>query len=259
MDRTQNTIYSVEKRRRLSLKLRRIHFLMAGILSSIAILGFGFLSPGPSLRNIATQANDAASLLSGDVTRPSSFPNVKIKNFGQMDEHFYRGAQPKPEDYKTLAALGIKTMIDLRDDPTSYEKREAEAAGMKYVNIAMSDKDKPKEEQVTTFLNIAKDPASWPFYVHCAGGRHRTGLIGAVYRYNLYGWDFDKVYVEMKNYDYYSRWGHGAIKDYVAEYYDGIKAKLATTQNVVEQMVNTQTNDAPSEPVTPPPPPKPKE
>ena len=28
------------------------------------------------------------------------FPNVKIKNFGQMDERFYRGARPKDEDYK---------------------------------------------------------------------------------------------------------------------------------------------------------------
>jgi len=30
---------------------------------------------------------------------------VKIKNFGQMDERFYRGARPKQEDFKDLAAL----------------------------------------------------------------------------------------------------------------------------------------------------------
>ena len=33
---------------------------------------------------------------------------VKIKNFGQMDDRFYRGAQPDKKDYKDLAALGIK-------------------------------------------------------------------------------------------------------------------------------------------------------
>ena len=43
---------------------------------------------------------------------------VKIKNFGQMDDRFYRGARPKTEeDYKALAAMGIKTVIDLTEDP----------------------------------------------------------------------------------------------------------------------------------------------
>ena len=48
--------------------------------------------------------------------KESSFPNIKISNFGQMDENFYRGARPKPEDFKNLAALGIKTIIDLTDN-----------------------------------------------------------------------------------------------------------------------------------------------
>src|ERR1700759_2208493 len=65
------------------------------------------------------------------------FPTIHIKNFGQMCEHFYRGAQPSAEDLKDLAGIGIKTIIDLRDDPTSYEKTVAESLGMKYVNIPM--------------------------------------------------------------------------------------------------------------------------
>ena len=46
----------------------------------------------------------------------SKFPNIKIKNFGQMDDRFYRGARPDEEDYKALAELGIKTIIDLTDN-----------------------------------------------------------------------------------------------------------------------------------------------
>ena len=78
------------------------------------------------------------------------FSNIKIKNFGQMDERFYRGAQPKQEDYKALAAIGVKTIIDLRNDPQDYAKEAAEAAGMKYVNIPMSDKKRPQDEQIDT-------------------------------------------------------------------------------------------------------------
>src|SRR5437870_451402 len=72
-----------------------------------------------------------------------TLPNTGIKNFGKMNDRFFRGAQPGEGDYKNLAALGIKTIIDLRDDPTSYEKRDTEAAGMRYVNIPMSDSSRP--------------------------------------------------------------------------------------------------------------------
>lgn len=153
----------------------------------------------------------------------NSFANVHISNFGQMDERFYRGAQPKERDFQALADLGIKTIIDLRDDPVSYEKGATEALGMRYINIPMSASRYPEAAQIAEFLKLVNDPATGKFYVHCAGGRHRTGVMGAVYRYNYYGWDYDKVYKEMKDYDFYTRWGHGAIKDYVADYWQKIQ------------------------------------
>jgi len=52
---------------------------------------------------------------------------IRIKNFGQMDERFYRGAQPKEQDYKDLAALGIKTVIDLQAEPKPYEQSVVES------------------------------------------------------------------------------------------------------------------------------------
>jgi protein tyrosine/serine phosphatase len=165
--------------------------------------------------------------LAGAKTANTSFPTIKIKNFGQMDGRFYRGAQPKKDDYQSLAALGIKTVIDLRDDPADYEKAATEAAGMKYVNIAMSDKDYPKEETIKTFLALVDDPNTGAFYVHCAGGRHRTGVMGAVYRFTKYGWNFDQVYQEMKDYDFYTRWGHGEMKRYVEDYWQREQAQHA--------------------------------
>jgi protein tyrosine/serine phosphatase len=149
------------------------------------------------------------------------FPNIRVKNFGQMDDRFYRGGQPEERDFKDLAALGVKTIVDLRDDPASYEKRDSEAAGMRYVNIPMSDSSRPRDEQIEQFLKLANDPATGPFFVHCAGGRHRTGVMGAVYRMTKYGWDFDQAYKEMEKYDFYTRWGHGALKDYVKDYAAG--------------------------------------
>ena len=148
----------------------------------------------------------------------ASINNVKIKNFGQMDDRFFRGAQPKEDQYKQLADLGIKTVIDLRNDPTDYEKPAVEALGMRYVNIPMSDKDYPETSKIDEFLKLVNDPATGKFYVHCAGGRHRTGVIGAVYRFNIYNRNYDQVYAEMKKFDFYTRWGHGDMKKFVQDY-----------------------------------------
>jgi protein tyrosine/serine phosphatase len=152
------------------------------------------------------------------------FSEIKIKNFGQMDERFFRGAQPKERDYNALAALGVKTIIDLRAETEDYSRRAAEAAGLRYVNIPMIEKKYPTEEAVASFLKTVDNPETGKFYVHCAGGRHRTGALGAVYRFTKYGWDYEKVYREMKHFDFYTRWGHGDFKKFVENYWSGIQS-----------------------------------
>ena len=153
---------------------------------------------------------------------------VTIKNFGQMDDRFFRGGQPKETDYQQLVALGIKTVIDLQDAPKPYEKRNVEALGMKYVNIPMSDTSYPEQAKVDEFLKLVNDPTTGKFYVHCAGGRHRTGVMGAVYRFNLYNWNYDQVYAEMKKFDFYTRWGHGDMKKFVQDYAVNFPSKQST-------------------------------
>ena len=166
----------------------------------------------------------AALVLASSVTAFSQDSNkadtskVSIKNFGQMDDRFFRGGQPKEDEYPELAALGIHTVIDLQDKPTSYEKQNVEALGMKYINIPMSDSSYPESAKIEQFLKLVNDPSTGKFYVHCAGGRHRTGVMGAVYRFNHYNWNYDQVYAEMKKYDFYTRWGHGDMKRFVQDY-----------------------------------------
>ena len=76
-------------------------------------------------------------------------------------------------------------------------------------------------------LKLVDDPSTGKFYVHCAGGRHRTGAMGAVYRFTRNGWNFDQVYSEMKNFDFYTAWGHGDFKDFVEDYWQQIQTHNA--------------------------------
>jgi protein tyrosine/serine phosphatase len=167
---------------------------------------------------VASTMLSLAAVASAQETTTTESPRVKIKNFGQMDDRFFRGAQPKVKDYKDLAQLGIRTIIDLRDDPEEYANRTAESLGMIYINIPMIAKKYPTPEATELFLKTVNDPATGKFFVHCAGGRHRTGVMGAVYRFKFYNWNFEQVYKEMKQYDFYTRWGHGAFKDFVEDY-----------------------------------------
>jgi protein tyrosine/serine phosphatase len=191
---------------------RMPRFKVATMIAPFLILAFAIYSFAPN--NSSTP------------TSPSkSFADVTIKNFGEMDAHFYRGAQPNEEEYKELAQLGVKTIIDLRDDPLPYANKAAEAAHMHYFNIPMSDKDYPKDESIEKFLNLTKQESNWPFFVHCAGRRHRTGVMGAMYRFNHDEWNYDRAYEEMKNYDFYTRFGHGALKKYVEDYWQHFQAR----------------------------------
>jgi tyrosine-protein phosphatase SIW14 len=151
-------------------------------------------------------------------TSPGPIGDLKIENFGRMDEKYYRGAQPSAEDFKALAALGVKTVIDLRNDPVSYEKSSAEAAGLKYVNIPMSAWRAPRDADMERFLQVVDDPESGTVYVHCKQGKHRTGVASAIYRMSKYGWDWDKTYQEMKNYHFYTGLFHSSLKNYAHEF-----------------------------------------
>ena len=170
----------------------------------------------------------ALSSLSFAKSKNSSFPDIKISNFGQLDDNFYRGARPKPEQLANLAAIGIKTVIDLTDNTREREEPAVIAAGMRYVNIPIEDKTNPSEEQISTFLKIANDPNTGKFYVHCAGGRHRTGVMAAVYRFNHSHWNYDQTYAEMKQFDFYTSNGHGKQLEFVQDYWQQFQARQAS-------------------------------
>jgi protein tyrosine/serine phosphatase len=149
----------------------------------------------------------------------------QIKNFGCLNEKFYRGAQPKEQDYVDLAAMGVKTVIDLQMSGVEREQALVETHGMKFYRIGMSDKNQPGPEQVDLFLKIVNDPVNQPVFVHCAGGRHRTGAMSAIYRMTHDGWTADQAYQEMKQYDFEYGIGHTPLRKCVYDYYSRIDHK----------------------------------
>jgi len=124
-----------------------------------------------------------------------------ITNFVRVNNRLYRGAQPNGDGIKSLARLGVKTIINLRmtNDVWSAEEAEAQAAGITYTNVPMSGIGRPTDEQVTKVLSII-ETGLHPVFVHCQHGADRTGTVIACYRIRHDKWTSKQALLEAKEY-----------------------------------------------------------
>lgn len=157
--------------------------------------------------------------------------SIRISNFGRVNANYYRGAQPRHDDYANLAALGVKMVIDLTKDGDSSEPAQVQAAGMRFYRIPMTTRETPSSEKVSQFLRLVTDPANQPVYVHCQGGRHRTGVMTAAYRMTEERWSADQAFAEMKQYKFGADYLHPEFKEFIYTYHADVAAVAAPTKS----------------------------
>ena len=191
-------------------------------VSTVALLSLSLASLG------SAQAVPGADKAAAGQTAP-----IRIDNFGRVSATYYRGAQPEGRDYADLAALGVKTVINLTSfDAMADEPGLVEAAGMKYVAMPMTTRVTPTPEQLAAFLEIVNDPKQQPVFVHCVGGKHRTGVMTAVYRMTEGGWSSQQAFKEMKQYKYGADFLHPEFKKFVYGYRVSTPAVIPVTAPV---------------------------
>ena len=124
-----------------------------------------------------------------------------IGNFDQVNDHVYRGAQPTEEGFKYLSKIGVKTILDLRenDERTIEERRMVTGAGMEYVNVPMTGLTPPTEGETSKVLALLENETSGPVFVHCKEGKDRTGAVIAAYRIDHDGWDSARALKDAMN------------------------------------------------------------
>ncbi len=154
---------------------------------------------------------------------PGASPSLKqaatsIANFSVVSANLVRGAQPPIAALPFLKAAGVKTIINLRNEPilVAQEAGAAKRAGLNYVNIPMAVFETPTKQQLQKFLStVDKDG---PVFVHCQKGEDRTGTMVAVYRIGRENWDASRAYQEMTAMGFKTYLGSlsGAVFDYSA-------------------------------------------
>jgi tyrosine-protein phosphatase SIW14 len=124
-----------------------------------------------------------------------------VPNFQTVNDHVYRGAQPSTEGFQNLAKIGIKTVVDLREEADD-RKREMKAVsdlGMRYVHIPMKGMRTPSEKQISDALKVLNDDSQGPVFVHCRLGKDRTGVVIAAYRIQHDGWENQRALKEARS------------------------------------------------------------
>lgn len=130
-------------------------------------------------------------------------PKVHVINFEQVSPSLMRGGAPSAQALKELKEAGVKTIVNLRGSGGASKKEEkaAKAIGLDYYNIPMGYAD-PNLSKVSSVLDIMRDPAKQPVYVHCMQGADRTGMMVGIHRILSDGWKYDKVYTEMRGHHF---------------------------------------------------------
>lgn len=141
-----------------------------------------------------------------------SFRHAKLSlpgvgNFGRVNGHLYRGAQPTAEGFAELKKLGVDTVVRLSmggEEGAAMERGLVEPLGMRFVNLPWSSVHDPNKDQIAEFLTLVRQNPDKTFFVHCKAGVDRTGTFVALYRIVLDHWTPAHAIDEMKAFRY--RW-----------------------------------------------------
>jgi tyrosine-protein phosphatase SIW14 len=138
-------------------------------------------------------------------------------NFGQVGAGLFRGAEPDQRCLGHLAALGVRTVVNLRDekDASEDEKEVVLALGMRYANMPMSGFDRPSATDVKRVLAFIGASGNQPVFLHCKRGRDRTGVVVAAYRVTNDGWAAEKALVEAE--DFGLAWWQFRMRRFIRE------------------------------------------
>jgi protein tyrosine phosphatase (PTP) superfamily phosphohydrolase (DUF442 family) len=112
------------------------------------------------------------------------FLRVWWKNFHWISSEMARANQPSPKRIREYAALGFKTIINLRGESDAghylLEREACAAAGIKLITFQVRSRDMPSKEQVIGAERLF-DEIAYPAIMHCKSGADRAGLMSALY------------------------------------------------------------------------------
>ena len=106
-----------------------------------------------------------------------------VRNFEVVDEQLWRGAAPSATGYRSLAARGVRTIIDLRaEEDLRVDEASLRRMGVTWVHLPIRDGQAPSPDKVRRFLDVVTaGEQRGTVFVHCGAGVGRAGAMAAAY------------------------------------------------------------------------------
>jgi protein-tyrosine phosphatase len=120
---------------------------------------------------------------------------TSLDNLFQVSPELYRSEQPGAGDVADLKALGIRSVLNLRENHQDTAVRGL--SGFQVSQVAM-DAGKVNRAQLLQALRTLRD-APKPVLIHCWHGSDRTGVTVAAYRIVFQQWSNERAIDELKN------------------------------------------------------------
>ncbi|MBN8525865.1 MAG: tyrosine-protein phosphatase [Planctomycetes bacterium] len=129
---------------------------------------------------------------------------AKTGNLFKVSEDLYRCEQPDDDNLAELKALGIRSVLSLREFHSDEDDIRDPAIRLYRIPMSAGDMEPAK---ITAALDILRT-AEKPILVHCWHGSDRTGAVVASYRMAIQGWQREAAIDEFKNggFGYHETW-----------------------------------------------------
>jgi protein tyrosine/serine phosphatase len=143
-------------------------------------------------------------------------------NRHRLGARAWRSAQPAPHQIRTLARLGIRTIVNLRGERVSgsywLEEAACERYGITLVNLATRSRRAPTRDELTNAIALF-DQIDYPMLMHCKSGADRTGVMSTIYLHLKEGVPMTIARRQLSPRFGYFRWTTAGILDLLCEHY----------------------------------------
>lgn len=127
-------------------------------------------------------------------------------NFGMIEDDMYRSGLAIELNFAFLEQLRLKTMLYLASEELPDALLDfIEDQGIQLVQLAPEQDELPapwkpiSEDVVLSAMEYLLDPSTYPIYVMCSQGRHRTGTVIGCLR-KLQRWILSSIFEEYHRY-----------------------------------------------------------
>lgn len=151
-----------------------------------------------------------------------AYLRLGFQNAHWVSPELLRTNQPWPFQLKWWKQRGIRTVLNLRDQPQRadfvLEQEACRRLGLTFVNFVVASREAPTREQVIGAKRLFES-IEYPCLMHCKSGADRVGVMSVLYAHFRLGLPIREAARQLSIRYGHIRHGDTGVLDYVFERY----------------------------------------